>query len=216
MNAGVFAAALVGLSFAYAAVYAIPQRFRVYATSLASMKRDVVAEARAAGMNEGLIFVTESWGSRLLARARALGVPAALAEKAYRRVDHCRFAELVGAAERLPRSGVGLAHGAGTELARDLERLLAEEAAVVQVALNGDPTLRLEPGGRLTELCVDELRYDGPGFDLFTPHLPENVPELRRPFVVARDLRSTNAELESLYPGLPAYLYREGRFSKLR
>ncbi|MBA2565818.1 MAG: hypothetical protein H0V09_10410 [Gemmatimonadetes bacterium] len=171
------------------------------------MKVNVAAEARDAGLTDALVFVTESWGSRMLASARGLGVPPSLAERAYRRVDHCAMDELLREAHR---DGA-----APAEVKRRLERLMRTARGARKLNLAGDPTLRLAPG-ILPERCAEELRYDRLGFDVFTPHLPENSPHLESAVVVARDLREQNAELMAAYPGKAAYVYRNGRFAALR
>ncbi|MFN2433176.1 MAG: glycosyltransferase family 39 protein [Gemmatimonadota bacterium] len=198
---------LLILCFAYSVAVGIPQRFRIYETGRRSMKVDLVARARAAGLEGGLLLVAESWGSRLLARLRGLQVPASLAEKAYRRTDHCELELLVRRAEA---GGM-----AGADVASGLRQLMARTRALEWRSLNGDPTLRLRPGLPPAAECVEELLYDRAGYSLFTPHLPENEPDLNGRFVIARDLRGLNAQLRALFPHRPAYLWRGGAFIPL-
>lgn len=200
-------ASLLLLCFAYSLLYAVPQRFRVYNTGLRSMKVDLLAEARRAGLEEGVVFVAVSWGNRLLARIRALGVPASLAERAYRNVDHCELERLVTAAEAEA--------GGGRRLAARLEVSLEREWHLAEPALNGDPTMRLAAGRPLDPACAAEVVYDRSGYTVYSPHLLANRPDLSGPFVVARDLRGRNEMLRRNYPGRPAYLYRPGRFIPL-
>lgn len=206
--ASTFAGAVLALSMGYSLLYAIPQRARVYATGLRSMKVDLVAEARAAGIREGLIFVPVSWGNRLIARLHGLGVSAALAEVAYRRVDHCRLQELVDLAvlRGLEPAEVESRLGAMISMAEPIE----------PAPLNGDPTLRLKPGAELAESCLRELRHDGNGYTVFAPHLPANSPGLDAPLLLVRDLGPHNAALLALYPDQPAFLYRSGGFAPIR
>ncbi len=93
---------LLGLSVLYAAAYSTPRRFQVYRSGLASMKVDMASEARAASVANAIIFVPVSWGNRLLARMRGLGVSASGAETAYRQTDHCAL-ELILRAGRSGR-----------------------------------------------------------------------------------------------------------------
>lgn len=196
-----WALVFVGLCFGYGVLYGIPQRFRVYATGMSSMKLDLRAEARQAGLDRGLIFVKVSWGNRLLARLRALGVPAPTAEKVYRGVGHCRLHGLVGRAESEGWSGSRV----GEALSRALDRAEEPEATA---RINGDPTLRLEDGVRgLTEDCREEIRYDRRGYTIFSPHLLANTPDLSGPLVVARDLRAANGALTERFPRRRAYLF---------
>jgi hypothetical protein len=199
--------AVLALCVAYSLVYAIPQRARVYATGLRSMKIDILADARAAGIERGLIFVHVSWGNRLIARLHGLGVSASLAEVAYRSVDHCQLQELID------RSTAG-----GDDARTVSEALLAlvsRNEAVRPSTLNGDPTLRLLPGASLSEACRRQLSRDSLGYSVYAPHLPLNSPRLDGPFVVARDLGKRNSALTVRYPDHPAYLYRNGVLTRL-
>jgi hypothetical protein len=206
--AATLAGAVLALCAGYALLYAIPQRARVYASGLRSMKLDLVAEARAAGISEGLIFVPVSWGNRLIARMHGLGVSASLAEVAYRRVDHCRLQELVDRAVLDGSDPVTVETG--------LKQLIRRGEPLAPSPLNADPTLRLRPDTELTESCVRELRRDSQGYTIFAPHLPANSPGLDAPLVMARDLGDHNAALRALYADRHAFLYRNGGFTLLR
>ena len=204
VRAGSLLSALLALAFGYSALYGAPQRFRVYATGMASLKQDLVREAEAVGVEGGLIFVAVSWGNRLIARARGAGASASVVERVYRRSDHCELEETVGRAE---------AEGwDGPRLDAALEALIRAPGEIEVQKLNGDPTLRLVPGRPLTEVCTREILYDRAGYTNYSPHLAANDPDLRGRFVLARDLGSQDGKLRALYPEKPAYLYRPGRF----
>jgi hypothetical protein len=204
--AGLVTAVLL-FAFAYSAFYSTPRRFQVYATGMASLKQDLVSEARNAGIEEGLVFVAVSWGNRLIARAREAGASATVVERVYRRSDHCELEETVRRAE---------AEGWGAErLDHDLEALMRDPDEIEVVNINQDPTLRLLPGQRLTAACQAEVLYDRDGYTNYSPHLAANQPDLRGRWVFARDLGTRNDALRALYPGVPAYLYRPGRFVRL-
>ncbi|HKK08837.1 MAG TPA: glycosyltransferase family 39 protein [Gemmatimonadota bacterium] len=208
-----WAFAAVSLCFAWSVFVGIPGRWRVYASGMASMKRDVVAGARAAGIDRALVFVKVNAGNRLLSRLRGMGAEAGIVETAYRSVDFCELVEISATA-----SSRGWSR---RRLVRGLRELAARREDVVRVpGLNGDPTLRLrrdrlEPRLRLPPRCRRELRYDQDGYDVYTPHLLANRPDLSGPLVVARDLRDQDAELERQFPDRPAYLYHDGIFSRL-
>jgi len=204
VDAGALFAALVGLSFGYSLLYGVPQRFRVYATGLESVKRDLVGEAEAADIHAGLVFVAVSWGNRLIARARAAGATASTAEIVYRHSDHCELEQVVRAAET---------EGWPAErLNREMRALMRPDDEIEVVRLNDDPTLRLVPNRPLAPVCQREILYDRQGYTNYSPHLARNRPDLRGPWVFARDLADQDAKLRALYPDLPAYLYRDGRF----
>jgi len=207
LDPGTAFAALVGASFVYSLGYGVPQRFRVYATGMESIKRDLVAEAHAAGIDDGLVFVAVSWGNRLIARARQAGASASVAERVYRSSDHCELELVVRAAE---------AGGwAPDRLDRDMLAIVRPPEEIEVVRLNDDPTLRLVPDRPLADACAREVLYDREGYTNYSPHLARNDPDLHGRLVFARDLSDQNGRLRALYPEYPAYLYRDGRFIPL-
>lgn len=149
---GTFAAVLLGLCLSYALAWGIPARFLSHAAGWSSMRVDVLAEAEEAGLDGGVIFVTTSWGSRLLAGLRERGVPPSLAEQGYYGVDHC---ELQGLLDRA-RAGAWPA----ARLNREIESLMAGGEVLHSPDLNGDPTLKLRVAGRLTPACAEEIAHD--------------------------------------------------------
>ncbi len=206
VDAAVFVALLLLLSTLYALAYGIPARFRIYQTGMESMKLDLVEKAEEAGIERGLVFVAVSWGDRLISRLRGLGISASTTEKAYRQTDHCvleGITDQAAAEEWTP-----------DRLESALESAMVGEARLVHVEVNGDPSVRLRPGSRLTPACLEELAYDRGGYTIYTPHLASNDPELAGRLVFARDLRGRNAELIRRF-GRPAWLYRGGRFVPL-
>lgn len=207
LNLSTVFAGVIGLSFVYSMFFATPQRFRVYATGMESLKRDLVAEAETAGIDGGLVFVAVSWGNRLIARARGAGASASVAEVVYRSSDHCELELVVRRAE---------AEGwSGERLDREMLGVLRPEDEIAVVRLNEDPTLRLVPDRPLAEACAREVLYDQEGYSNYSPHLAANDADLRGRFVFARDLGDQNRRLRTEYPGVPAYLYRDGTFTPL-
>jgi len=200
---------LLLLCFLYAALYSAPRRFQVYRSGLASMKVDLPAQARAAGVSDALVFIPVSWGNRLLARMRGLGVPAAAAERAYRHSDHCALELLLRRAE---------AEGWDGGRTSAAIAALGEAGTVVPSTSplsNGDLTLRLVEGEMPASACLDEISYDRAGYANYTPFLADQDPSLTGPLVIARDLRWRNRRLEDAYARRKAYIYRDGRFLPL-
>lgn len=151
-----------------------------------------------------------SWGNRLTAELRGLGASAAAVERAYRTVDHCDLDGLVRTArsEGWSAGRVEAALESLRDAARPVERT---------DRLNGDPTLRLRRDrSSLPARCQSEIGYDRRGYTNYSPHLTVNAPELDGSYVVARDLRERNEELRRVFPDRPAFLYRDGRFRRLR
>ena len=200
---------LLLLSFLYAAAYSTPRRFHVYRSGLASMKVDLAAEARAASVSNALVFVPVSWGNRLLARMRGLGVSASGAEIAYRQGDHCALELTLRRAETEEWPPERTA-AAVTELGPGGETVPASSPLT-----NGDPTLRLVAGVNLPAECVDQISYDRAGYSNYSPFLADQDPSLDGPLVIARDLRARNRELIAAYPHRRALMYRNGRFIPL-
>jgi hypothetical protein len=200
--------ALIVLSLVYAVLWGIPQRARWHTAGREPLKVDLVAEARTRGIDNALIFVSVSWGNRLIARLRGAGVPASLVERAYRSVDHCVLHETLDDA--------GGSGADADRLGSELQRLiLLGEDLVATPHLNGDRTLRLNPTRELSPGCIEEINHDRQGYGLYTPHVRANRPALDGPFVVARDLRGLNPQLQAHFPEFPAYRYRAGTFSRL-
>lgn len=177
---------LVASCFVYTALYSAPRRMSAYASSFRSMKVDPSAIAASRGIDRGVVFVSVSWGNRLLARMREAGVAASTAEQVYRRLDHCDVELLLrrSRAERWPPGRVeavlrdmppgGVLLGAGSP--------------------TRDPTLRLTPGRSLPDACRAELAHDGPGFTNWLPFLLHNGPALDAPVLFVRDLRDRNQD----------------------
>jgi hypothetical protein len=207
LNPSTVLVAVIGLSFAYSILYSTPQRFRVYATGMESLKRDLIAEAEAAGIDGGLVFVAVSWGNRMIARARGAGASASVAEVVYRSSDHCELELVVGRAE--------VEGWSGERLDREMLAILRPAGEIEVVRLNEDPTLRLVPGRPLAEQCAREVLYDRDGYSNYSPHLAANDADLRGRFVFARDLGAQDSLLRAEYPDMPAFLYRNGTFIPL-
>lgn len=199
---------VVAMSVVYSAALATPRRFIVYRTGLASMKLDLRARVEEAGVRRAVVLVAVSWGNRILSRLRGAGIPASLAEKAYRNLDHCSLEELL--------RGVESGSERAATLEPEIQRMLTLDIPVEEADLNGDRTLRLTPGRELTPACRQQIRADSAGYANFAPSLPANDPSLEGPFVFARDLGELNAELLSRYPDREAWIYRPGRLDRIR
>lgn len=196
----------VALFFSYTALLGFPGQFKIYESGLSSMKIDIRAEAKKAGIESGLIFVPVSWGSRILSDLRARGISASAAEKAYRNVDHCLMFQLIKRARRTNMP-------AG-EIENELFELRKFPVKKFPGA-NGDKTLRLRPDIRPADECLAEIQYDRKGYGLFLPHLLADDPDLNGPFVLATDLRFENYRLIESYPQLQPYIYRNGIFTPI-
>lgn len=198
---------LVAMCFAYTTFYSAPRRLAGYASSFASMKIDPPAIAASRDIDHGIVFVAVSWGNRLLARMRATGVSAAIAERAYRRSDHCEIEQLLRRA-RFEGWSAG-------RIATTLSDFSPGGVQLEDASPNGDPTLRLTPGRPLAEICRAELAHDADGYANWLPFLLYDDPPLNGPVLFVRDLRDLNTEFLRRRPGRPGWRYRPGRLEPI-
>jgi hypothetical protein len=174
----------------------IPARVREYAHSFVPMRFDYVAAARRSRVTGALIFVRESWGTQLMARMWALGVPRSETELLYGKVDACVLEQGIGAAERS-----GIRDSAALSA---LVPLLVDSARVVKSPFSPDITERYVPGTAYTPTCVERVSDDRVGFTLLAPLLYADWGSN----VYARDMHERNLALVRRYPNRPVYLLR--------
>ena len=186
--------------FAVAAVLAafvsVPVRAREYAHSFVPMRLDYVGAARLAHVDHALIFVRESWGTQLMARMWALGVPRSETELLYGRVDACALEQRIGVLER---SAVR-----DTAAFRALAPLLADSARIVKSPFSLDVTERYLPGSAYAPVCVQRVAEDRLGFTLLAPMLYADWGTN----LYARDMHDRNLALVRRYPDRPLFLLR--------
>jgi hypothetical protein len=186
--------------FAVAAVLAVfvsvPARAREYARSFVPMRLDYVGAARLARVSNALIFVRESWGTQLMARMWALGVPRSETELLYGSIDACALEQRIGALER----------GAVRDTAAftALVPLLADSSRTVKSPFSLDVTERYLPGSAYAPVCVKRIAEDRLGFTLLAPLLYADWGSN----LYARDMHDRNLALMRRYPDRPVYLLR--------
>jgi hypothetical protein len=198
---------LIFLCLTYTLLVGYPGRAIDNGTKNQSMKMDLVKEAQAQGIPEGIIFIANGWGERLLANLREFGLSASEGEEAYRTCDHCLLQHIVDRARAGKLSP--------SQVRAKVQMLIDRRMTLINPDLNNDATLKIRPNIRLSSRCQDEIMYDQQGYMGYFPHLTENSPFLDAPFIVARDLRGRNRELMDFYPGKPAYLFRAGKFTRI-
>jgi hypothetical protein len=191
-----------GVVFAYgvaacmALAQSIPARARDYARGLMPMRLDFTGAARRAGAEHALILVRESWGTQLMARLWALGVPRSETEMLYRGVDAC---VLEHALARVEESGVR-----DTAALREFLPLLADSARVIPSPYSPDATERYLPGASYDARCVERIADDRAGFTVLAPVLARDWGD----DIYARDMHERNAPLLARYPDRPIFLMR--------
>jgi hypothetical protein len=185
-----------GVAAILACIVSVPARAREYARSFVPMRFDYLAPARAARIENALIFVRESWGTQLMARMWALGIPRSETELLYAKVDACALETRITALER----------GAIRDTAafEALAPLLADSARVVKSPYSPDVTERYLSGSAYPPVCVRRIEEDRAGFTLIAPLLYRNWGTN----VYARDMHERNQALIRQYSGRPVYLLR--------
>jgi len=173
-----------------------PLRAREYRGGLKTMRWDVEAAARAAGVHDAIVFVRESWGAQLMVRLWALDLSHAEAQALYHFVDACALERGVDSLERI---------GARGPAARALLLpLLADSLRVVRSPFSVDSTERVLPGSTYGPRCVRRLQEDHAGFTVYLPFLVADGQRV----VYARDLHARDSVLLSRYPSRAVYLVR--------
>jgi hypothetical protein len=170
-------------------------RIPSYRNGLTSMRLDVEAAARQAGVADALVLVKESWGSRLVVRMWALGVPHAAAERIYRNTDVCRLELAVGDLE-----------------ARTPARLESEDPVATLMSLASD-SAGLERSAALSGFTESRHPdFPWPPSCQALRALDEQGHSHLAPFLLARDgnvyarwLPEREGEIARAHPGRPVY-----------
>lgn len=184
------------VSLAIALGIMVPLRGREYRSGLKTMRWDVDAAARRAGVHNAIVFVRESWGAQLMVRMWARGLTHAEAQALYHFVDACALERGLDSLERI---------GGRDSVAREVMLpLLADSARVVRSPFSADSTERFLPGASYGPRCVRRVQEDRAGFTVFLPFLVADGDHV----VYARDLHARDTVLLARYPSRTVYLVR--------
>ena len=156
-------------------------------------------DAKRAGLSHAVVVIPDGWGSRLIVRMWALGVPAPRSTRLYAAIDACGLEQ---ALDHAALDGRG-----GAALVATLDSLAALGRPGVRSGATLDPNLRLPAAGALAPACRAELARDSAGMLAFAPFLYLNRPTLDGDVVWARDLGTWNAALFARYPDRSLYRY---------
>lgn len=178
---------------AYAMVTLVMVRIPQYQNSMTSIRVDVATSARAAGVEDALVLVKESWGAQLMIRMWAAGISRSDAEVLYRNADACKL-EL--ALELVERDGVR-----GADARARLVPLQADSSALVKSTRSPDITERMLPGMEYPAVCEARIAANQSGFSHYAPFRL-----VRDGNVYARWLPGREPEIIATYPGRPVYL----------
>lgn len=184
------------VSAAVATMAALPTRTRQYSNGMLLARHDYLAPARRAGVDGGLIFVRESWGSQIIARLYSLGISRPEAEALYRTIDTCLLEEAVTVLER--------SEVRGSAAFRRLRPLSADSLLLVSKVYSPDVTERVLPGKVYPEVCRRRIGEDRAGYSFLAPLLAREGDGN----VYARELHARDTLLLQRYPDRPVYLLR--------
>ena len=173
-----------------------PLRAEEYRNGLKTMRWDVEAAARRAGVRDAIVFVRESWGAQLVVRMWARGISHAEAQVLYRYVDACALERGLDSLERTGGRG-GVARAV-------MLPLLADSARVVRSPFSADSTERFLPGAPYGPRCVRRVEEDRAGFTVYLPFLVADGDNV----VYARDLHARDSVLLARFPTRAIFLVR--------
>ena len=185
------------VSLAVGTVLLTPDRLQAYRASTPTL--DLHPDRAAAGLGRAVVLIPDGWGSRMIARMWAAGVPVRRSTRLYAGIDACSL-ELA-----LDRADADSAYRA--RFAAALDSLARRGLPGVPAERTEDRALRLLPGVPLPAACAEEVAFDQHGFLAFAPYLYLNRATLDGPIVWARDLRDRNDGLRRRYPDRTFYRY---------
>jgi hypothetical protein len=163
--------------------------------------------ARRAGIHQAVVVIPDGWGSRLIVRMWAAGVPVPRSTRLYAAIDACSLEQaLDGAASHSDSTRRGWAR-----LLSTLDSLAALRRPGLKAGTTMDPNLRLPADSGLAPECRAELARDSTGFLAFAPFLYLNRAGLDGDIVWARDLGPWNGPLFAHYHGRAFYRYAPRR-----
>ena len=162
-------------------------------------------DARRAGIHHAVVVIPDGWGSRLIVRMWAAGVPVPRSTRLYAAIDACALEQA------LDRAAADSARAGAAPLLGTLDSLAALGRPGVRAGATLDPNLRLPADPVLAPACREELARDTTGFLAFAPFLYLNRPLLDGDVVWARDLGPWNGPLFAHYAGRAFYRYAPSR-----
>ncbi len=201
VSVGLGAAFAVAVLAAVGLVAIAPARVNAYRRATPDFDLHPGREASRLALHHAVVVIPDGWGTRLIVRMWALGVPVRRSTRLYEAIDACTLEQALDAAA-LDGSGVRR-----TQLLSTLDSLAAVRRPGVTGGATEDPNLRLPVGAPLAPPCRAELARDSIGFLAFAPFLYLNRPLLDGDIVWARDLGPWNAALFARYPDRRLYRY---------
>lgn len=187
---GVAAAAIVVWGW----VGILPTRYAVYRDGLRTMKLHPERVLAERGVEQAIVLVPESWGTRTIVGLWALDVSRTVVERAYRHVDTCSMYLLLLEARRTELSD--------SEIEARLQGMIDETTLPISRWEDApDNSIRLRSAVDLPPPCASALQRDYEGFTTFNNLAWRNDVALESGIIFARDLAERNADLLVRYPG---------------
>ncbi len=183
-----------------AAVTLAPRRLASFRTAGGATALHPDDDARRADVHHAVVLVPDGFGTRLIVRLWAAGIPMRDSTRYYDAFDACALDALLRAAETSGASPDALRARLDAALAT------ADPGRTVP-GITADPMLRLPSDGRLDGACADEIRRDREGTVPFAPYVYLDAPTLDGDVVWARELGAADAALARAYPDRPVYRY---------
>jgi len=177
-----------------------PARLASYRVAGTPLALHPERDAERAGLEHAVVLVPDGWGSRLVVRLWAAGIPMGESDRVYEAFDACALEERLTFAEEQ-----GL--GGGILAVRLRAEMPDADAGRVVPGVTRDPYLRLPADGRLTQRCADEIARDRRGTMQFAALAWLNAPSLDGNVVWAREMGPGDAVLRELYPDRAIYRY---------
>jgi hypothetical protein len=184
---------MAGIALLYSLVTMASVRVPQYRNNMFSIRADIGALSRAAGVRDAVVLVKESWGAQVMARLWRLQVPRSDAEQLVRTTDLCTLERTVSSLERDQLRG-------GAALGR-LQPLQRDSALLIRNPYSPDKSQWFRRDVPLTSECVTRVAADQSGFAHLAPmRLAADGNEYVR-WLPGREL-----DIVNLYPGRPVYL----------
>jgi hypothetical protein len=183
-----------------AAASLAPRRLASFRTAGGATALHPDVDARHADVRHAVIVIPDGFGTRLIVRLWAAGIPMRDSTRYYDAFDACALDERLRAAETQGWSATTLRSRLDGDLA-------AADPGRTFPGTTADPMLRLPADGRVDGACADEIRLDQRGTLQFAPYLYLDTPTLDGDVVWARELGAADAALVRAYPDRPLYRY---------
>lgn len=189
--------ATICISLGYFISFSFPNRLLTYNIAFPSFKFDLQEKLKEKDINEGIVFVKVSWGSRMISLMRNKLLPQNLVEEAYKSLGHCELYKWLQK---------NYYNNSQSEQIIELTNLIQDKSRVLRTLPFGNKdTASFRLPINISEECKNEFFYDHLGFTIYIPHFLINSFARNSRLIIAKDLRQFNSLLADKHPDLPVY-----------